>query len=368
MIEKIKNYIFPLILLVSLLIFRNQIIHGLFWIILASVLIITSGIPKDNNYSKSSVIRITIISLMMYLLITYMSGLILGFGKSHYNFKFISIIKNISIPLIIVICKELTRFIFAKKCTYNVKPYIVLTIVYIILDILIEYLTHSFSGTEAIFLFMCSKVVPTIALQSLCSYITYKVSFVPALLIETAFGPVNYLLPIFPNMGNYLVAMVKLLYPFITFLYVRKILSINSKDKEERVSNISIGTIVTFVILFAIISLVSGLFKYQVVAIGSGSMEPVIYRGDAILLTKRNDYNNMEVGEVLAFKNNGVLITHRIIGIEKRKNNYIFKTKGDNNNDIDTFDVHEEDIVGTVNFKISYLGYPTIWVNEQFRK
>ena len=42
----------------------------------------------------------------------------------------------------------------------------------------------------------------------------------------------------------------------------------------------------------------------------------------------------------------------------------IFYTKGDANHDIDNYKITEDMIIGTVNVKIPYIGYPTVWLNE----
>ena len=42
----------------------------------------------------------------------------------------------------------------------------------------------------------------------------------------------------------------------------------------------------------------------------------------------------------------------------------IYYTKGDANEQIDGYKITMDMVIGTVNFKIPYIGYPTVWVNE----
>ena len=97
-------------------------------------------------------------------------------------------------------------------------------------------------------------------------------------------------------------------------------------------------------------------------------MEPVIYRGDAVLVKKINNYDNIKIGTVLAYKKENILIIHRVVGMEKNQKKYIFKTKGDNNKDTDDYEVKEEEIVGTIIYNVKYIGFPTIWINEKLSK
>ena len=45
-----------------------------------------------------------------------------------------------------------------------------------------------------------------------------------------------------------------------------------------------------------------------------------------------------------------------------------YYTKGDANEDPDAGFITSSDIVGTVRFKIPYIGYPTLWLRSLFAK
>lgn len=95
-----------------------------------------------------------------------------------------------------------------------------------------------------------------------------------------------YIFPIFSNLGNYIYSLLGLFYPILIYNMVSK--NINSIIKKyflykefEKEIYIPLIFFLTMVVL-----LVSGVGKYQLIAIGSGSMEPIIYRGDAIIFKK----------------------------------------------------------------------------------
>ncbi len=66
----------------------------------------------------------------------------------------------------------------------------------------------------------------------------------------------------------------------------------------------------------------------EVYNVKTGSMEDNIHAGDYVLIIRKNNY---EIGDVITFKKDGYLITHRII----KKYNDLFVTKGDANSDED---------------------------------
>lgn len=94
----------------------------------------------------------------------------------------------------------------------------------------------------------------------------------------------------------------------------------------------------------------------------SPSMVPTIKVEDAIIIL-REEPEQLKVGDIITFNSSdprysGLTITHRIVGIEKSKDeNLLFRTKGDNNNSEDTALVSADNIYGRVILKIPKIGY-----------
>ncbi len=103
-----------------------------------------------------------------------------------------------------------------------------------------------------------------------------------------------------------------------------------------------------FVILFCI-----GIQPYVV---ESGSMQPDIPTGSLCFINKKAKYENMKVGDIIAFKiNSNAFATHRIVSIT----NEGFETKGDANNVIDNIITTKDNYIGQNIFSIPYVG---LWV------
>ena len=92
-------------------------------------------------------------------------------------------------------------------------------------------------------------------------------------------------------------------------------------------------------------------------------MTPVFYRGDAIIYEKVTS-NEINVGDVIVFKESNKIITHRVVSIDKKGNEYMIKTKGDANNTEDKFTVYDQALLGKVEYVVKYVGYPTLWIKE----
>jgi len=87
----------------------------------------------------------------------------------------------------------------------------------------------------------------------------------------------------------------------------------------------------------------------------SGSMETEIYAGD-LAVVKEVEADELKEGDVIAFRQGDIVITHRIQEIKKEDGKTKFITKGDNNNVQDATPVYVEDIEGKFAFKIPKLG------------
>ena len=364
--NKLIFYICNILILIFVAMFKNYVYSVLFWFLLTLFLLYMYGFPRDKNYLKYNTVQIVVISIFSYFLITYGLGMITGFSKSFFALNIKSILKNISFPLILIVFQEVVRYIYAKNCTEDKKPYIMLTLVYIFLDIVMEINGYNFYSFEIVFKFFCLVVLKSIFNEMLYSYITYNISLIPTLIMKLVFGLYVYIVPIFPDLGDYLISVFGVLYPAIVYMMVLK--TIKYYDKSSRYVNLVRKRYLFYpllVFLLIIVMLTSGVGKYQMVAIGSGSMSPVYERGDAVIFSKIKSLDEVEVGSIIAYYKNNLLITHRVVEIIRKNGRYQFVTKGDNNENIDNEMVDGTSVQGIVVYKISYIGYPTIWISEK---
>ena len=125
------------------------------------------------------------------------------------------------------------------------------------------------------------------------------------------------------------------------------------------------GAIIPTIIVLTLIYFYSGYFRFYVIAIGSGSMEPEIKKGDVVIVDRGCNKDSLKEGQVIAYKKDNVIVVHRIVKKMKLNNSYVYYTKGDTNDNIDDFLIQKDNIVGKVNHKIGFIGYPTVWLSER---
>ncbi|MFF2448523.1 signal peptidase I SipW [Neobacillus sp. NPDC058068] len=103
------------------------------------------------------------------------------------------------------------------------------------------------------------------------------------------------------------------------------------------------------------------LFGYQLKAVLSGSMEPTFLTGSIIGVKPLNSEarSKLKKDDIITFKTNeGILVTHRIMGVTESGQNILYVTQGDNNNASDKDPVLSDNVVAIYSgFTIPYIGY-----------
>lgn len=120
----------------------------------------------------------------------------------------------------------------------------------------------------------------------------------------------------------------------------------------KKIKNCIFRLIYIFVIIYLLIFMPT-LWREKPLVVISGSMEPNLKIGGIIYYHEKN-YEDYEVGDVLVYRLNNDIISHRIYDITE--NGII--TKGDANNTYDNFLVLENQILGEgTDWCIPYMGY-----------
>jgi len=100
---------------------------------------------------------------------------------------------------------------------------------------------------------------------------------------------------------------------------------------------------------------------YRPYVVQSGSMEPEIKTASVCLIDTRHDYDALEVGDVIAFTNGRISVTHRIYEFR----NELIRTKGDANDGPDQYFISKENYLGCYVGSMPYAGYAVAWLQTK---
>ena len=374
-----KILILEIILLIFLLfnsfVFRIANMYVISGIMLPFLILMTvlNGFEKDNYRYKKDVLLNIIIFLLMYYFITYFLGLFSGFVKSSYSLSFINIIKNTFPVIALILISELMRYVLFNKTKRNLPCLIIGCLLFVMVDV--NTMVHIYDVKTALGItkMICLVVFPSITKNIFLTYLTMKVGYKNGIIYRLITEISTYLLPIFPDFGEYINVLLKTVLPIaimarlnnmFNYYSVRKI-----KDSRYNSRKLVLYSVITFALL-TIVLLTSGLFTYQALTIGSGSMSPAIEKGDVIILKgmKNEEARKIKKGDVLVYNHDNKIIVHRVIKKSNNGKTISFKTKGDYNNTKDSWTVKQEDVIGIVKFRIRWIGIPTVALNELLNK
>ena len=349
----------------------NEITLSIFLGIVLSLIIYNVGFEKCKTINQKKVSKTMLFYTIIFLILIYGLGLLTGYLKTIYSLDPISILKNVLPVIILYVLTEILRYTTIKKSLNNKLISFLLLLLTSAIDVLLVIHLYDKNSAEDIMKLLTIVLIPSISKNYILNKLSFYYGYYPCIVYQLVMNLYVYSLPITPNLGYYLESVIMFLLPIVIKTILMKIYIVDEenvvvkKDKKIKTDRVIMAISVSIVVI--VIGLCSNLFPYTIAAVGSGSMEPTINIGDAIIINKNivKDLSKLKKGDILVFRKNNQTYTHRIVEIKEENEQYKIKTKGDRKeNSIDNWVVNNKDIVGTVEEKISYIGYPTILLNR----
>lgn len=336
--------------------------------ILAPVAALICIFVKKRSLLSSAKVQVLLLFLgfgAVYLLIYYLTGIWLGFEVNVYRLNLENFFKFILPITLIIVSTELMRSVTLagedKLC--DVLCYISSVIAQVLICGNIHYATSFNRFMDLVGL----TLLPAILANLLYHYTARRYGCYPNIVFRLFSTLYLYLIPYVPAMPDSLFAIYNMAIPGLIYAFVDALYEKKRRYALEKKSRIGAAlTVVTVVLMIGVILLISNKFRYGALVIATPSMTGELNVGDAAIFEKYNDQIIVE-GQVIAFEKEGSVIVHRVVDIEKINNVTRYYTKGDANPDNDAGFVVDSEIVGLVNFKIPYVGYPTVWLRDLFQ-
>ena len=343
-----------------------DLISASFMLIMGALSIFLLGFKKDTNTStKVNIFYKAFALIMLYFIITYLSGLLVGFNRNAYSSKPIMIFKNIFAPIVFYICIEIYRYVNINSINKNNKLYIFITAALSILEILVIVRFSKIHNSLGVFKAITLNIIPIIitnfVMSVMCRYSGLRTTIFYRLIMNIYI----YLVPIMPNISDFINSVLYICFPLILYKYTLN----DVIDKKERIkTGLDISSVVVWTGTAGILLLISGLLPLCIVGVASESMSPKIDKGDAVVYKKIKNDSDIKVGDILVFKQGDKTIIHRLVEKKIEDNTIYYVTKGDANNTSDGKEITIGDIKGVVSFNIKFIAYPSIFLNDLIKK
>lgn len=373
MSDKRKLYIIsaltPAALLLALLLsgeYSGKIIAAVLLLIaalLSGFLIKKRSIPSIN---KPQVLMLMSAISLVLLTLLYLSGLKFGYVKNPYALRFEFLLRY-ALPMAVAIgaCEYFRYVMRAQNDKWaDALSYVSCVIAEALLYGNLAYLTtfNRFMDFVGIALF------PAVMANLLFHYLSKRYGMFPNVVYRAVTMLYVYVIPYESGIPDSLLALFKLLIPILIFLFIDALYEKKRTYALVKKSKLSgVITVVLIAMMLPVIMLISNQFRFGLLVVATPSMTGELNKGDAAIY-QRLDQQTIEVGQVIVFEKGDSLIIHRVVDIQTINGTTRYYTKGDANEDLDVGFVCRSDIVGFVNHKIPYIGYPTIWMRSLFKR
>lgn len=376
--KKSEVKLIALVLLSSCLLLLNIFIKNILTeyllIILLGIILGISvflvGFEHNRLQDRNTVLRFISVYTVSFLVLIYGIGLFTGFLKTAYSFSPLNILKNTTPVILLILVGEVLRYNLCRKGENNKLVLISVIVLFCLVDISASIHLYDIKSVSGLLGMSTVILIPSIFKNLLLNDLALRFGYVPGIIYSLIMELYSYLIPIVPNLNDYMTSTVMFLIPLALKVLVDKRFSTEEEEEEDlrdkRIPN-KVFNGVLIACMAILIALFSNLFPYWIAAVGSGSMEPTINIGDAIVVDKtvQDHLDRLSVGDVLVFKIKDTIYTHRIIELRETNGNYAITTQGDREGQaIDTWVVTNKDVIGIVKFKINYVGWPTVWLSR----
>ena len=322
------------------------------------------------SINSNQVLMIMSVIGLLYFVFYYVSAVRFGWIKTGYGLK-TDIIFEYTIPVaVIIVGTELVRHVLCvqKDRWATVFAYFIALCADIVICASIPAVTNIATFMDVVGL----TLFPGILYNLVYNYLTVRYGYLPNIIYRAFTVWAFYLIPYGSAISNSLIAFFNILlaiaiYVFIDSLFEKKRrYALGNRSRVYRAVS-GILTAVIVVLMCGTVMLISNQFYYGAYVIATDSMTGEINRGDIAIYESYED-QFIEEGQVIVFEKHNSKIVHRVVDIKIINGSARYYTKGDANEDLDMGYITDSEIVGLVNVKLPYLGYPTIWVRSLFKR
>lgn len=349
----------------------NLVIKPLIWI---GVIVFIRLLPEERGRAplrlRENILWFGVLFAVIFVVIQFCSGLIFSFGKSPYDLSVTGVFFNIISIGALTVGRESVRSYFTNSITK--KENYLLFIVIALFMTLINYKVSEFSelkSAEDAVKFLAQNVVPDFCHNLLATYLCFLGGAIPATAYMCILQAFTWLSPILPNLQWITKALVGIMCPIFSLTVVQSyyLREIKAVRRFKRESESPVGWMLTCILSIGIIWFSVGVFPVYPSVIATGSMEPVIYPGDVILIEKvhNNDVEKLATGDIIQFRVENFMVSHRIIEVIDGEQGVYYRTKGDNNNAPDSQPVLPQNIKGRIIKVVPKIGWPTLLIRQK---
>ncbi len=292
-----------------------------------------AAFPRDRW-----LIALAVLAGLFQVTLFVLAGLLAGFGRSPYARQIHLVALNLWFVGTRLAGLELARWYLVKSLGRR-STFLGVALAWLMLSVVSLPMAGfgQLREAETAFRFSGRLILPTAAENLLATYLALVGGPLPALAYRGTLAAYEWISPILPNLQWTFTAFLGTIAPVLGLLIVRDLLgwrvTAHGGAQARRASS-GTGWVMLAVFVVFLVWFNAGLFGVRPALISGISMEPTIRAGD-IAITRPVSPDEVQVGDIVRFRQGKTAILHRVIEIQQENGKTIFITQGDNNNSAD---------------------------------
>ncbi len=346
--------------------------------IAAAILLLPAAVLMPLFVKKRGILRITkdqvllimAVIALLYLMLYYVSGISFGFYKNPYKLTFSNFFKFFLPIAVIIVSTEIIRYVTLAQEDKMAAALCWLACV--LAEVLVYSNIPSVTSFNRFMDLVAGAFLPALLANSLYHYLSRRYGIYPNLVFRLITTLHSYTFSITSGLSEAIVNLVRILLPIAIFFFIDTLYEKKRRYALQRVSRVSrvisiVLTVAVLICMFGTVMLISNQFRFGALVIATDSMTGELNKGDVAIFEQYDDQFIAE-GQVIVFEQSKSVIVHRVVDIQIINGITRYYTKGDANEDLDAGFITDADILGLVNYKLPFLGYPTLWMRSLFRR
>jgi hypothetical protein len=202
--------------------------------------------------------------IILFFVLSYGIGLFVGFLSNSYSRTLTAIISNTFCQIIIIVASEIFRYAMIRANQDKKVVVVLTTIILTIFELVITLQAVPLTDYAGLFRMVTATALPIISKNIVISYLVYHIGYVPGLIYRLVMDLYIFIMPIVPDLGDYLNSMLGIGLPFLIYLYASRTINEynNGVERNYGTETFKLVEIPFIVFMSILICLISGFFPY----------------------------------------------------------------------------------------------------------
>ena len=351
------------------------IIRPAAYMILLALTLVFIGVDFGYSKSKKTALSVLLFGSLVYVALLFIAGLISGLGRNPMSVAFGVVMSNVWRYVPFVVIGELLRFQLVRNSPKKHKTLMLAAVILVFSFTMLDNLGGLKGASAARILeFVMTGLLPVLVVNFFLTYICGSASLIGTTCFRAAYSLLPIFLPYLPGITKIFLAIILYVSVIVMFfLYDKYVFDQNKKAATVSGRYKWSWYLIPMVILALFLVVWSGILPAGPVAVASESMTGTFNKGDLVIVRRLSEEEAATVlkeGDIIQFRGDRMDVIHRIVSVTTDHRGEVqYVTKGDFNEKADDVPVSTSQIIGVVsNFRIPYLGYPSVLLSEMMKK